>query len=233
MARPERNTVDYFPHYISDGKKMFFIEHKYGNDGYSTWFKLLESLAITEYHYLDLQNESDIMYLSAKCNISEKTLIDILNDLSKLGEIDLELWNEKIVFSDKFIESIQDAYVRRNNKCMQKHDLCKHLIGLCRLKDTFLSKNKDNNTQSKVKYTKEEESKKNIDIPTFEDFLNYAIEHKPKVSKIDLKYKYESWLQNDWKDGNDKKIKNWKTKLLNTLSYIKEDTTFAQPRISV
>lgn len=170
MARPERNTVDYFPHYISDGKKMFFIEHKYGNDGYSTWFKILESLAITEHHYLDLKNESDIMFLSAKCRISENILIDILNDLAKLGEIDLELWNEKIVFSDKFIESIQDAYTRRNNKCMQKVDLCKHLISLCRIKSTFLSKKIDNNTQSKVKKSK----------------VNETIDDKPIVSDVVL-----------------------------------------------
>lgn len=59
-------------------------------------------------------------------------------------------------------------------------------------------------------------------IPEFKEFLNYALEKKPKVSQTDLKLKYDSWLTNDWKNGNDKKITNWRAALLNTLPYIKE-----------
>lgn len=59
-------------------------------------------------------------------------------------------------------------------------------------------------------------------IPEFKEFLNYALEKKPKVSQNDLKLKYDSWITNDWKNGNDKKITNWKTALLNTLPYIKD-----------
>lgn len=219
MARPERNTVDYFPHYISDGKKMFFIEHKYGNDGYSTWFKLLESLATTEYHYLDLKNESDIMFLSAKCRISENVLIEILNDLSKLGEIDLDLWVEKIVYSDKFIESIQDAYSRRNNKCMQKVDLCKHLITLCRLKSTFLSKKKDSNPQSKVDDTKPNDTIPDIDTrkinfshtlqPFLEiygkDLLNDFYKYWTEPNKSNTKFRME--LEKTW--SLERRLETW------------------------
>lgn len=68
---------------------------------------------------------------------------------------------------------------------------------------------------------KEDKIKKNI-IPAFDEFLKYAIEKKPNVSQTDLKFKYDSWIANDWKNGNDKKITNWKTALLNTLPYIKE-----------
>lgn len=59
-------------------------------------------------------------------------------------------------------------------------------------------------------------------IPTFIDFLNFAFTHRPNISENDLKLKYESWLANDWKNGNDKKIQNWKSSLLNTLPYIKD-----------
>lgn len=68
---------------------------------------------------------------------------------------------------------------------------------------------------------KEDKIKKNI-IPAFDEFLKYAIEKKPNVSQTDLKFKYDSWVANNWKNGNDKKITNWKTALLNTLPYIKE-----------
>lgn len=88
-----------------------------------------------------------------------------------------------------------------------------------------------------VQYNKDNKvnkvNKENKYIPSFEEFLNYAIEKKPKVSKADVKLKYDSWIENDWKDGKDNKINNWKTKLLNTLSYLKEEVIFATPRISV
>jgi len=63
---------------------------------------------------------------------------------------------------------------------------------------------------------------KDINIPEYIVFSSYALEKKPLVDLDDLKLKYDSWIENDWKDGNDKEIVNWKTKLLNTLPFIKE-----------
>ena len=62
----------------------------------------------------------------------------------------------------------------------------------------------------------------NKDIPALKQFFSYAISKRPEVNRQDLKLKYDSWLENGWKDGNSKPIKNWKVKLLNTLPYIKD-----------
>ena len=75
MARPIRNTVDYFPHPCTHGKKMHFIESQYGNDGYATWFKLLEEMGNSNNHYLDLNEDVTILYLSSRCHIEENKLI--------------------------------------------------------------------------------------------------------------------------------------------------------------
>ena len=40
MARPTRNDVDYFPFMCKEGKGMYVIEEKYGNDGFATWIKI-------------------------------------------------------------------------------------------------------------------------------------------------------------------------------------------------
>ena len=61
------------------------------------------------------------------------------------------------------------------------------------------------------------------EIPAYSVFLEYALEKKPRVNQDDLKLKYSSWIENGWKDGNNKKIVNWKSKLLNTLPFLKED----------
>jgi hypothetical protein len=187
MARPIRKNVDYFPHYLSDGKKMYFIEHKYGNDGYAVWFKLLESLASTNDHWLNLNDRSNIMFLSAKCKVSEEMLFNILNDLSDLGEISKELWQSKVIWSDKFIESIEDAYTRRNNKCIDFDSLCQHLLSLGIHKPNKCRYKNDINTQSKVKERKVNESIE-------ERKLKFAETLKPFVEKYGREFLNDFYL---------------------------------------
>lgn len=128
MARPERHNVDYFPLYCKEGKSMHFIEKKYGNDGFASWIKILRALAVTNYHFINLSDSAELMFLSSKCSVSEETLLNILNDLCKLGEINAELWKEeKIIYSQKFIDSIQDAYKNRNNSCINLISLKAHI----------------------------------------------------------------------------------------------------------
>jgi len=60
----------------------------------------------------------------------------------------------------------------------------------------------------------------NDNIPIYIDFEKFVLEKEPLINKTALKHKYDAWIENGWKDGNNKPIKNWKTKILNTLPYI-------------
>jgi hypothetical protein len=72
--------------------------------------------------------------------------------------------------------------------------------------------------------------KENVNnIPEFSEFLSYAKEKDALVSQQALKNKYDSWVENDWKDGYNKKILNWKSKLLNTLQYLPKSTEINSP----
>jgi len=68
-----------------------------------------------------------------------------------------------------------------------------------------------------IKEKKEEEEPP----PSFEDFKTYALENNADIDLLALELKYKSWVENKWRDGNNKKILNWKSKLLNTIPYIK------------
>ena len=61
-----------------------------------------------------------------------------------------------------------------------------------------------------------------LEMPSWEEFKVYAVDNKPMIDIQELGIKYKAWKENRWADGNGKKIKNWKAKLLNTLPYIKE-----------
>lgn len=224
MARPERNNVDYFPFLCEDGKKMFYLEETYGNDGFATFVKILRELAKTDYHYLNLSNNTTVMFLSAKCKVSKDVLIAIINDLVELGKFDRVLWIEnKIIWCNDFIKSIQDAYNKRNNKCINYEGLIELLISLGVRKPIKKTPKGDGNSQSKVEYTIVEESK--IEIPTLEEFKKYALENDSSLNEKSIELKYKAWAENDWKNGNNKKIKNWKTTLLNTIPYLTNKQT--------
>jgi len=130
MARPRKQTVDYFPHQCIHGKTMFILEQKYGNDGYAFWFKLLEMLGAAEGHYLHFQNGQDWEFLKAKTRLDSETCEEVLNLLASLEAIDKDLWLEnRVVWSDNFLNNIADAYRNRTVEIPGKpNNLCKKSI---------------------------------------------------------------------------------------------------------
>ena len=189
MARPKKNNVEYFPHTVTHGKKMSYIEKKYKNDGYSAWFKILEELGSTDNHYLDLSDEVQVMFLSDKCLISEELLIDIINDLVRLKEFDAELWTEnKIIYCQKFIDSIQDAYSKRTNECINKKSLIELLVSLgvrkhgLKLRKPMLKESEGvKKPQSKVKESKVNKTKEERKADFEKSLLPFINDYKKEM----------------------------------------------------
>lgn len=120
MARPRKETVDYFPHIANSGKTIFILESQFGNDGYAFWFKTLELLASTDGHVIDCRNASEWKFLLAKTNVSEDIGSRILDQLAELEAIDYELWQSKVIWSDNFIKNIADVYKNRKTSLPKK-----------------------------------------------------------------------------------------------------------------
>lgn len=59
--------------------------------------------------------------------------------------------------------------------------------------------------------------------PTLQEFMSYAKTLQPYRNELNfaLESKYEAWKDNKWKDGFNKPIKNWKSKLKNTIIHLK------------
>ncbi|MDY3400675.1 hypothetical protein PG588_00700 [Riemerella anatipestifer] len=60
------------------------------------------------------------------------------------------------------------------------------------------------------------------DIPTFSEVLNFAktIKMYDDSMEIYLQSKYDSWVENGWKNGFDKPITNWKSTVRNTVPHL-------------
>jgi hypothetical protein len=84
--------------------------------------------------------------------------------------------------------------------------------------------NDNNNKNDKNKNT----------IPSFFEFLDYAKTLDKYHSNLEqpLKTKYDSWVANDWHDGKNNKIKNWKSKLISTFPYILKDNPISTFKIN-
>jgi len=113
MARPQKQTVDYFPHNCNHGKTIYILEQKFQAKGYAFWFKLLEELGNHEGHYLNLNDETELEFLSAKTWFPTTEILEVLNLLAKLDAIDKKLWENKIVWSGNFVNNLSGVYDKR------------------------------------------------------------------------------------------------------------------------
>ncbi len=126
MARPIKQTVAYFPHDTdaSEGKTLTIIQAKYGNDGYAFWFKLLQLLGKSPRHYYDFNNPADWEFLLAKTHQNgTETTKDILDTLVVLEAIDAELYKNGIIWCQKFVNGVADAYGRTVEGVPQRPDI--------------------------------------------------------------------------------------------------------------
>lgn len=116
MPRPRKNTIEYFPHFVSWGKTLTILDERYGNDGYGAWFKLLEILGSAPGHSLDLSDEVEWEYLVSCMRVSSETAHHILDLLARLGAIDKDLWAERIVWSENFVHNLESVYNKRREE---------------------------------------------------------------------------------------------------------------------
>jgi DnaD/phage-associated family protein len=116
MARPRKQTVDYFPHDTdaSHRKTLTIIQNKYGNDGYAFWYKLLELLGRTPGHFYNFKDPADWEFLIAETHISDtEKANDILETLAILQAIDPGLHKEGVIWSQNFVDRLEDVYIKR------------------------------------------------------------------------------------------------------------------------
>ncbi len=177
MARPKKCTVDYFPHYVTgNSRTVFILEQKYGNDGYALWFKLLELLAVTDGHYVDFNDHTDLEFFAAKAKIDADKAIEIIDQLASLKAIDRQLWKQKVVWCQNFVDNLSELYARRRISLPQKPNLNEFMYaetpsseGLCTTETPKV--NKSRVEESKEKESKEEKSKVNVVGVVSNDFL--------------------------------------------------------------
>jgi hypothetical protein len=141
---------------------------------------------------------------------SYNTYIDALNDLVEWGFIKM-IQKSKNQYSSNIIalSNFDKATTKALDKAMIKHST-KH------------GTKQDESTDSINKQVNKEQIN-NETIPSFDIFFEYVKTLKSYNQKLDyaIKVKYNNWVDNEWKDGHNNEIINWKNKIMNTMSYMK------------
>lgn len=140
---------------------------------------------------------------------------------SKFTEIDLGFYNERLASemekrnkkSNNISEAVKEVWKERKKYAIASKS------------DAIASESQKNpKAISKGTVNVNEDVIKDSIIPSESEFLEYCktIKEYPfDEYEYAIKSKYESWIANGWKDGHDNKIKNWKSKIKNTLPHLK------------
>lgn len=169
MGRSARNDVDYYPHKVKKGKTLFILQNKYKLEGYGFFYKLLDFLAITPFHHYQINNDTDLLYLSGECMIDdENLLLEMIEVMITTGKLDKDLWNDhKVIACDDFLDSVKLAYKDRISECITLAEI-------------------------KQKYYKNSKTEPETIFPEPETPISSANNPQTKLNKIKLKAGYNN-----------------------------------------
>jgi hypothetical protein len=148
----------------------------------------------------------------------------------KVGQIGYDLdslakrWKWSRGKVERFILMLEN-----DNQVVRQKTNVTTLISIVNYKEYQTDDKPNRKPSSKANGNKQEckELKEEIYIPEISEFLAFAVKECSNINQEDVRHKYQSWILNEWKDGNDKPIKNWKTKLLNTIPHLRKIQTSA------
>lgn len=124
MGRPQKQTADYFPHYVKDeetNRTLFVLENQFSNNGYAFYYRLKELLCLKEGHCYSCANPADWMYFTAVMKVSSEEAKAMLKILAELGEIDRELWErQETIWCQKLVDSLSHLYSKRSQSVPRK-----------------------------------------------------------------------------------------------------------------
>lgn len=113
-GRYQKQTVDYFPHYVAHGRVLYIMETTWGNEGYAAFYKLLEVLGKSEGHYFDARTCEAKEFLAASMGVSPEVCELMIEKLVKVGVLDRVLWEKaRVIWMQSFVDSLDAAYRKR------------------------------------------------------------------------------------------------------------------------
>lgn len=218
MARPKTDGLEYYPKdtdSFSD-RKIRKLLREFGCKGYVIHDYLRCVIYQDKGYYVAYDDglSFDVADFLGD-SISEALVNEVIKGCVRIGLFDVESFNKNRVLTSN---GIQKRYmnIKKSGVIDEKY----------RVSPEETPENDEESTQRKGKKSKVNEIKEK-EIPPEHEFLEYCKSEIENYGSLEfsLKAKYQQWVDNGWRDGFDKPIKNWKSKILNTIPYLKEKSS--------
>ena len=116
MARPAKKNCDYFSHFTEQGRDLYYLQLRFGPEGYYFFYVLREFLCNCDDIYYKIVTENDANYLYKSFAIDKSKVMEMLDACAENGIIDHQLWYEaNIIWQDELSNILQDAWKGRKN----------------------------------------------------------------------------------------------------------------------
>ena len=186
-------------------EKIKRLIRKHGMQGYGVFWSIVEDLynnanaLRTDYEGIayDLRTDSDLV-------------------ASVVNDFDLFVFDGEYFGSN----SVQERLDQRNDKSEKARKSASY-----RWENANALQPQSDSNAKKERKGNEIKGKETI-IPPIDEFLSFCKKDMQDNGlsypdyEYSLKSKYDSWVQNKWKDGHNKQIKNWKSKIRNTIPFL-------------
>lgn len=210
----------YFPHDFNArfDRKILRCRKVLGIEGYGIFWMLIETLCLQENFSYPLK-DVDLLADDFGCSVEKVEAVIKQFELFNIDK-DAKFFSLSLIARlQKYLDISEKARLNANKRWVKSKEI-KGIDATALLPHSESNAIKENNI-------KENEIILNKNTPELKEFLSYAktlsIYHHSMNFQIEAKY--NAWIENKWKDGNNKPIKNWKTKIQNTMPYFKKDFT--------
>ncbi len=198
------------------------LKKEHGCEGLAVYDYILTEIYRVKGCYLEWSD--DVWFdVADYLGLEELRVSEIANTCSEIGLFDLNLFRKGLVTSPaiqrRYLEMC-NAAKRKDVKIPEEIEIIPEEMAKVPEETPKIPEEINKVKYSKVNKTKEKESKV---IPTIEEFVSYGLEFDSSVSEKALEAKYNSYVENDWKDGYNNPIKNWKTKIQNVIPHLKKN----------
>lgn len=200
----------YFSHDYNarNDEKIKKLIRKHGMQGYGVFWAIVE----------ELYNNANALQLDYEgIAFDLRTESDLIK--SVLNDFNLFVFNGEYFGSN----SVESRINQRNDKSKKARDSAYSRWNKNKNNANALQTQSDSNA---IKEIKGKEIKEKKDIPMLDEFLSFCKQDMAKnnlnydLYEYSLKSKFASWEENGWKDGNNKPIKSWKSKIRNTIPFL-------------
>ena len=160
MARQIKTGIDYFSHDVDmlQDKKIKIIKAKHGLVGYAVYLRLLEELYRENGYYLTIDDDFNILFADDN-NLDFDVYISILNDCIIKELFDSQLYEKYSILTSKRIQENYISATERRKEVELEKSYCILDVNILGLNVYINSLNVDIGTQSKVKESKEDNTK--------------------------------------------------------------------------